>query len=78
MFEIIVLVYRLTPYFDNLKITLKDVPVCNIFNYDETAIVDSPGKKKMLYQRGVKYPTSVENFSKSSTTLYCAAVRQMG
>lgn len=32
-------------YFDELSITLKDVPPSNIFNYDETNVSDDTGKK---------------------------------
>lgn len=36
-------------YFQNLRETLKDVPTCNMFNYDKTNLQDDPGKKKMLF-----------------------------
>lgn len=34
-------------YFNNLRETLKNVPACNVFNYDETNMQDDPGKQKM-------------------------------
>ena len=43
-------------YFDNLEKSLKDVPVENILNYDETNLSDDPGVKKCVFRRGVKYP----------------------
>lgn len=39
-------------YFDELKQSLKDVPPENIFNYDESAMTDNPGSKKMIFKRG--------------------------
>lgn len=30
-------------YFDNLQIVTKDVPSCNILNYDETNLSNDPG-----------------------------------
>lgn len=63
------MIYKLVAYSDRLEETLENVPRSNIFNYDETATVDTTGKKKMLYRRGVKYPTRIENFSKLSTTM---------
>jgi len=32
-------------YFNNLSDSIKDVPSCNIWNYDETNFMDDPGKK---------------------------------
>jgi len=34
-------------YFDKLKVSLQDVPKCNILNYDETAFVDDVGAQKV-------------------------------
>lgn len=58
-------------FFDEVEKSLKDTPPENIFNMDETAVVDdsSQAKRKLLYRRGTKYPTKVENFSKTNTTL---------
>lgn len=59
----------LIEYFNNLAVTLDDVPASNIYNYDETNLMDDPGKNKLLYHRGVKYPERVCNFTKSSTSI---------
>lgn len=56
-------------FYDNLENTLKDIPSCNIFNYDESNLSDDPGKKRGIYRRGVKYPEKVMNHSKSCTTI---------
>ena len=62
----------LNRYFDNLEVSVKDVPACNIINYDETNFTDDPKAKFMLMRRGVKYPSNEMNFSKSSTTVMYA------
>lgn len=59
----------LSNYFNNLENELKDVPPSNVFNYDETNLQDDPGKKKMIFRRGIKYPEQVCNFSKSATSI---------
>lgn len=56
-------------YFQNLSDTLKDIPACNVFNYDETNLQDDPGKKKMLFRRGTKYPERICNFTKTAITV---------
>nr|CAH7752202.1 unnamed protein product [Callosobruchus chinensis] len=59
-------------YFNNLKDTLKDVPACNVFNYDETNVQDDPGKQKMLFRRGTilcLYPEGICNFTKTATSI---------
>ncbi|XP_065642689.1 uncharacterized protein LOC136074311 [Hydra vulgaris] len=60
-------------YFDELTNELKDVPLSNIVNYDETNLSDDPGKRKVIVRRGTKYPERVINSSKSSTSVMFAA-----
>lgn len=61
-------------YFANLEKTIREVPDTNLFNYDETNMADDPGRKRLLYKRGVKYPTNVVNFSKSATSvMFCGS-----
>lgn len=59
-------------YFSNLQETLKDVPPCNIINYDETNLSDDPGRKKCIFPRGSKYPERAMHSSKSSTSIMFA------
>lgn len=59
----------LTDYFSNLSETIQDIPATHIFNYDESNLTDDPGKKKLIYRRGTKYPEKVMNHTKSSTTI---------
>lgn len=59
----------LQKFFDNLKVTIEDVPPQNLFNFDETNFADDPGRRLKLYRRGVKYPEQICNFTKSATTV---------
>lgn len=64
----------ISQYFDNLKISIDNVPPSNLFNYDETNMADDPGKKKWLYRRGKKYPENVVNHSKSAISImFCGS-----
>lgn len=56
-------------YFDELKVTLKDVKPEAILNYDETNFTDDPGKVKVIVRRGVKHVERIIDASKSSTSL---------
>ena len=56
-------------YIANLKTVVEGVPAENIWNLDETNLSDDPGKNRVIFRRGTKYPEKVCNFSKSSTSL---------
>uniref|UniRef100_A0A8D8LCW8 DDE-1 domain-containing protein n=1 Tax=Cacopsylla melanoneura TaxID=428564 RepID=A0A8D8LCW8_9HEMI len=56
-------------FYDNLATTAKDIPPANIFNYDESNLSDDPGRKKLIFRRGVKYPDRLINHTKSATTI---------
>ncbi|KAK3774888.1 hypothetical protein RRG08_007247 [Elysia crispata] len=58
-----------TDYFSELQKSLKDVPPIHIVNYDETNLTDDPGRRKMIFKRGVRYPERIINSTKSSTSL---------
>ncbi|XP_046665517.1 jerky protein homolog-like [Homalodisca vitripennis] len=60
-------------YFDELKDTVTDVPPDMIINYDETALSDDPGRRKLIFKRGCKYPERVVNKSKSNVSVMFAA-----
>lgn len=61
-------------YFENLELTLRDVPPSNVVNYDETNFCDDPQAKKVIVRRGTKHPERVMDSSKSSTSvMFCAA-----
>lgn len=45
------------------------MPDTNIWNYDETCLVDDPGSVKFLVRRGTKYPEIIRNSSKASTLI---------
>lgn len=60
-------------YFDNLSEEIKDVPPCNIVNYDETNLSDDPGRRLVITKRGCKYPERIMNATKSSISVMFAA-----
>ena len=41
-------------------------------NYDETNISNDPGRKKVIFKRGTKYPERIINSSKTSTSVMYA------
>ena len=55
-------------YFINLEDSLNGVPAKNIMNYDETNLSDDPGRQKLIFKRGVRYPERIMNSSKSATS----------
>lgn len=60
-------------YFENLKMSLKDIPPKNILNYDETNLSDNPGSTKCIFKRKVKYPERVMNSTKGNISIMFAA-----
>lgn len=56
-------------YFNHLKMEIEGVPPDMIYNYDETNLVDDPGKKKVLTKRGTKYPEAIKNSTKAAFSL---------
>ena len=58
--------------FAELSKTLEGVPPQNIINYDETNLTDDPGRRRMIFRRGVKNPERILNGTKSSTSLMLA------
>jgi hypothetical protein len=60
-------------YFDNLEETLQNIPPSHVINYDETNLIDDPGRRKVITKRGTKYPERVMNNSKASTLVTFAA-----
>ncbi|XP_063242135.1 uncharacterized protein LOC134542111 [Bacillus rossius redtenbacheri] len=59
----------ISQFFVHLKKELEGVPPTNIYNYDETNVVDDPGNVKVLVKRGTKYPERIRNATKACTTL---------
>ena len=59
-------------FFDNLTQSLSNVPPSNIINYDETNLSDDPGRVKVVFKRGVKYPERIINHTKSCTSIMFA------
>ncbi|KAJ8933679.1 hypothetical protein NQ314_013867 [Rhamnusium bicolor] len=56
-------------YLDNLQTELEAVPPANIWNYDDTNLVDDPGCSKVITRKGTKYPERICISSKACTSL---------
>jgi len=67
---------QIRQYIGNLLDSLDGVNPNNVMNYDETNFTDDPGSKKAFFRRGCKYPTNVQDFTKSSTSVMFAATRE--
>lgn len=59
-------------YFENLEISLQNVPPKNVINYDETNVSDDPGSTKCIFRRGVKYSERIMNHSKGCISVMFA------
>lgn len=60
---------KISPDISELEKSLNGIPTSNILNYDETNLLDDPGRKKMLVTRGYKYPERVLNHTKASVSI---------
>lgn len=56
-------------FFNHLKEEIEGIPSHCIYNYDETNLVDDPGKKKVLMKRGCKYPEAIKNSTKAAVSI---------
>ena len=59
-------------YFNHLEETLKDVPACNLFNYDETNVTDDPGSKQIITHYERNRVECKVHYSKSSVSVMFA------
>lgn len=59
-------------YFAELSVSLKDVPIEGILNYDETSMQDNPGNNKVIVRRTCKNPERIMDFSKSNFSVMFA------
>lgn len=60
-------------FFVENELTLGGIPDHLKINYDESAWADDPGRKKLIFKRGCKYPERVINQTKSSVSVMFAA-----
>ena len=61
-------------FINNYADTVGDIPPENIWNYDETNLVDNPGSVKAVFARGCKYAEMVKDSSKSSVSImFCGS-----
>lgn len=64
----------ISQYISFLSAELKRIPPDNIFNFDETYLVDDPGKKKVIARRGTKYLEHIRTTSKAGTSImFCGS-----
>ena len=62
----------LREYINNLTSELEEIPPSNIRNFDETCLVNDPGKLQCIVKRGTRYPERVVNYSKAGVfIMYC-------
>jgi len=59
-------------YFQELEKSMDGVSPQNVINYDETNLSDDPGRSKLIFKRGSRYPERILNSSKASTSLMLA------
>ena len=57
-------------YFDELSITLQNIPNTNILNYDETNVSDNPGSKTVVCKRDLKRVERKMQHSKGAYVLW--------
>lgn len=62
----------ISAYFENLELSLRDVPPEALINYDESNLTDDPGRSKVLVKRGVKHPERCLDSSKMSISIMFA------
>ena len=56
-------------YHRNLSQEIDGVPACNIWNYDETCLINDPGRPKCIVKRGTRYPERVINHTKVGVSI---------
>lgn len=59
----------ITDLFSYLEAEPERVESQNIWNYDETNLVDDPGRTKIITRKETKYPEKITNTSKACTSL---------
>ena len=65
---------EINEFFDNLEISLKDVPAENIFNFDETNFADNPKPKRVIVKRGKRrVETKIEHSKQSFSVMFCGS-----
>ncbi|KAG8229652.1 hypothetical protein J437_LFUL008584 [Ladona fulva] len=62
----------INPFFYHLESEIEGVPGSNIWNYNETNLVDDAGSSKIITKRGKKYLERIQNSTKSCTSvMFC-------
>ena len=59
-------------YFDNLFEVIDGVPPGNIYNYDETNVVDDPGVKKCIVRQGLgRVERKISHSKQAVSVMFC-------
>ena len=62
----------LREFHENLEKEVTGVPPENIWNFDERALVNDPGRTKCIMKRGTRYPERVINNTKAGVSvMFC-------
>ena len=56
-------------YVEHLEKELKGIPPSNLWNFDETCLVNDPGRLKCIMKRGTHYPERVMNHTKAEVSI---------
>ena len=60
-------------YVEHLEKELKGIPPSNLWNFDETCLVNDPGRLKCIMKRGTRYPERVMNHTKVAVLImFCS------
>ena len=59
----------LCEYVEHLEKELEEIPPSNLWNFDETCLVNNPGRLKCIMKRGTRYPEQVVNHIKAGVSI---------
>ena len=60
----------LREYVEHLEKELEGIPPSNVWNFDETCLVNDPGRLKCIMKRGTHYPERVMNHTKARVSMF--------
>ena len=63
-------------YVEHLEKELEGIPPSNIWNFDETCLVNDPGRLKCIMKRGTCYPERVMNYTKAGVSIMFCSIAE--
>ena len=63
-------------YVEHLEKKLEGIPPSNIWNFDETCLVNDPGRLKCIMKRGTCYPERVMNYTKAGVSIMFCSIAE--